>query len=103
MDTFLAATKGDTETLRNNLSEVLMTQGYQDLTGQIIRGVMKLVAELETTLGELVHLASDGVAKTDSSETLQSRGFGPVVPGIDHGPAVSGQGDVDSLLSGLGL
>ena len=31
------------------------------------------------------------------------RGFGPVVPGIDNGPAVSGQQDVDALLSGLGM
>jgi len=103
MDGFLAATKGDTETLRNNLSEVLMTQGYQDLTGQIIRGVMKLVAELEATLGELVHLAADGEPKSSDKEVPRGRGFGPAIPGIDHGPAVSGQQDVDSLLSGLGL
>jgi len=31
------------------------------------------------------------------------RGFGPMVPGIDRGPAVSGQQDVDALLSGLGM
>jgi chemotaxis protein CheZ len=103
MDGFLAAAKGDTEMLRNNLSEVLMTQGYQDISGQIIRGVMKLVAELETTLGELVHLAADGEPKNSSEPVRRGRGFGPAVPGIDHGPAVSGQQDVDSLLSGLGL
>ena len=34
------------------LSEVLLAQGYQDLTGQIIRGVIKLVGELETVLGD---------------------------------------------------
>jgi chemotaxis protein CheZ len=103
MDAFLEVTKGDTEALRTNLAEVLMTQGYQDITGQIIRGVMKLVAELETTLGELVHLAADGAAKPAGTDAHRQRGFGPAVPGIDHGPAVSGQQDVDSLLSGLGL
>jgi chemotaxis protein CheZ len=103
MDEFLVATQGDTEMLRNNLSEVLMTQGYQDITGQIIRGVMKLVAELETTLGELVHLAADGAPETTEVTGSRSHGYGPAVPGIDHGPAVSDQQDVDSLLSGLGL
>jgi len=103
MDAFLEVTKGDTESLRQNLSEVLMTQGYQDITGQIIRGVMKLVAELETTLGELVHLASDGASKSEKTGPQRARGYGPAVPGVDHGPAVSGQQDVDSLLSGLGL
>jgi chemotaxis protein CheZ len=102
MDAFLEVTQEDTDTLRRNLSEVLMTQGYQDLTGQIIRGVMKLVAELETTLGELVHLASDGTPRAPV-EKSDNRGFGPAVPGINHGVAVSGQQDVDSLLSGLGL
>jgi chemotaxis protein CheZ len=102
MDKFLEVTQEDTDTLRKNLAEVLMTQGYQDLTGQIIRGVMKLVAELETTLGELVHLAADGEPRK-TSEPGAKRGFGPAIPGIDHGPAVSGQQDVDSLLSGLGL
>jgi hypothetical protein len=32
-----------------------------------------------------------------------TRGFGPAVPGIDNGPSVSGQQDVDSLLAGLGM
>ena len=103
MDQFLGVTKADTETLQKNLAEVLLTQGYQDLTGQIIRGVMKLVSEIEVTLGELVHLAADGVEGAKSTGSQLARGYGPAVPGIDHGPAVSGQQDVDSLLSGLGL
>ena len=37
---------------------MLLAQGYQDLTGQIIRSVIALVGELETVLGELVALAN---------------------------------------------
>ena len=103
MDQFLEITQADTDTLRRNLAEVLLTQGYQDLTGQIIRGVMKLVSELEVTLGELVHLAADGEPREADADRERSRGYGPMVPGVDHGAAVSGQQDVDSLLSGLGL
>ncbi|WP_348240076.1 protein phosphatase CheZ, partial [Salmonella enterica] len=47
MDQFLAATRGDMEKVCGNLAEVVLAQGYQDLSGQIIRGVMKLVDELE--------------------------------------------------------
>lgn len=102
MGRFLDAAQTDTETVKRNLAEVLMTQGYQDLSGQIIRGVMKLVGELEIALGELVKISStDPTRKKSDAEPV--RGFGPAVPGINHGPSVSGQQDVDSLLSGLGL
>ena len=104
MDAFLTAASKDMGTVRGNLAEVLLTQGYQDLSGQIIRGVMKLVSELESALVELVRLSKKGTRSTkDVAVDTASRGFGPAVPGVDHGPAVSGQQDVDALLSGLGM
>jgi chemotaxis protein CheZ len=115
--------------VRSNLSEVLLTQGYQDLSGQIIRGVMALVDQLEQTLGELVRIAgsdNDSVAGaaagaaagatagtnagTDAADGCSgsgrdssARGHGPSVPGVNHGPAVCDQQDVDDLLSDLGM
>ena len=90
--------------VRSNLAEVLLAQGYQDLSGQIIRGVMTLVDELQEALGELVRIAGPVEdAASCSSESGSVRGHGPVVPGIDHGQAVSGQQDVDALLSDLGM
>jgi chemotaxis protein CheZ len=105
LDVFLEASRVDMDKVRGNLSEVLMAQGYQDLSGQIIRGVMKLVAELETALVDLVRLSRTGphaMAPAAPADGMH-RGFGPTVPGIDNGPAVSGQQDVDSLLAGLGM
>ena len=103
LDVFLEAARSDMGSVRNNLAEVLMAQGYQDLSGQIIRGVMKLVGELELALVELVRLSkTHGDARRGLSEDTR-RGFGPAIPGIDHGPAVSDQEDVDALLSGLGV
>ena len=103
MDAFLQAACGDMNKVRVNLSEVLLAQGYQDLSGQIIRGVMKLVTELEIALVDLVRLSQTGAraARHISEETR--RGFGPPIPGIKTEPAVSGQQDVDALLSGLGV
>jgi chemotaxis protein CheZ len=104
MDEFLEAARTDMDKVRGNLAEVLLAQGFQDLSGQIIRGVMKLVGELESALVELVRLSKTHGEKTTkrlSDETR--RGFGPAVPGINNGPAVSGQQDVDSLLAGLGM
>lgn len=105
MDVFLDAARTDMGKVRSNLSEVLLTQGYQDLSGQIIRGVMKLVGELETALVELVRLSKKGSKSEQNSAAADhpQRGFGPAVPGVDHGPAVGGQQDVDALLLGLGM
>jgi chemotaxis protein CheZ len=105
VDGFLRSAQTDTETVRANLAEVLMTQGYQDLSGQIIRGVIKLVTEVELTLSELVKMATlersdDGKPKDRYQST---RGHGPVVPGVEHGVVVGDQIDVDALLSNLGM
>jgi chemotaxis protein CheZ len=102
MDQFLEAARGDMDQVRGNLAEVVLAQGYQDLSGQIIRGVMKLVGELEIALVELVRLSKNGGVTKRAIEDTR-RGFGPVIPGINNGPAVSGQSDVDSLLAGLGM
>jgi chemotaxis protein CheZ len=101
---FLSETRTRMEAVRQNLSAVLLAQGYQDLTGQIIRGVMKLVGELEHSLGDLVRLSAGtaGPAGLPASDAT-CRGFGPVVPGVDHGAHVDGQQDVDALLSDLGM
>jgi chemotaxis protein CheZ len=102
MDAFLPAAQADSETIRRNLSEVLLTQGYQDLTGQIIRGVIELVREIESVLAELARLS--GVDQEHAvAGGASSHGSGPVVPGVTLGEVASGQQDVDALLSGLGM
>lgn len=102
MDRFLVSARTDSELVRANLAEVLLAQGYQDLTGQIIRGVMNLVAEVESALVELTRLAHAADETAERPARPQSNGCGPAVPGVDS-PAevVSGQQDVDALLSGL--
>jgi len=113
MDAFLPAVQADAELVRRNLNEVVLTQGYQDLTGQIIRGVMQLVQELETALVDLTRISSQGVNSLNGmngasgiepeEKPSSSQGFGPVVPGVTKGVVASGQDDVDSLLAGLGM
>jgi chemotaxis protein CheZ len=97
--TLIAASMG---AVRSNLGEVLITQGYQDLSGQIIRGVMKLIQELEVALAELLRIAGPENG-ADGAEAYAKGTAGPEVPGVDHGITVSGQQDVDALLSELGV
>jgi chemotaxis protein CheZ len=102
VEAFLPAVRTDSEQIRRNLADVLLAQGYQDLTGQIIRSVIKLVGELEETLASLTKLSGDVVEHATLGEN-PDQGHGPVVPGVTRGEVASGQTDVDELLSGLGM
>jgi len=102
IEAFLPSARTDSEQVRRNLADVLLAQGYQDLTGQIIRSVMKLVEELETALANLAKLSGGNVEHLSiGAEAPQQPG--PVVPGVTKGEVASGQTDVDALLSGLGM
>jgi chemotaxis protein CheZ len=104
MDTFLPAARADSDTVRANLAEVLLAQGYQDLTGQIIRSVSHLVEEVEKTLNDLARLARGEAASAQSADPARSpSNSGPVVPGVSGDATVSDQSDVDALLSDLGM
>lgn len=104
IDKFLLATRTDSDTVRANLNEVLLAQDYQDLTGQIIRGVMTLVSEVEVVLVDLARLAGAQPGETTPTAEELARGTGPVVPGVEQGAAVvNGQAELDALLSDLGM
>jgi chemotaxis protein CheZ len=106
---FLERALKDTDQVRGHLSEMLMAQGYQDITGQIIRGVVALVGELETVLGQLVRIANGDEtmrqvrALPEAARDDLQRGVGPTVPGVRDTNAVSDQDDIDALLSKLGV
>ena len=105
-DFFPRITAGNVE-LNDHLNEILMAQGFQDLTGQIIRRVIGLVHDVEEGLVDLIKMS--GVPqKTDegkvADDALDITAEGPVVPGVDHtSETVNGQDDVDDLLSSLGF
>ena len=105
LSSFLKVTQTNSEALHDKLSEVLMAQGYQDITGQVIRKVITLVNDVGLKLVELVRLSGHRVRSRENKDGMQSNNSpqGPVVPGVDKGDVVSGQDDVDDLLSSLGF
>ena len=103
VEAFLGETVARMKSLRSRLAEVLLAQGYQDLSGQILRSVMTLVDELEVALGDLVRIGNLDSAASAAAAPRSAAGYGPVVPGVAHGATVSGQQDVDAMLSGLGF
>ncbi len=79
--------------VRHNLTEIGLTQSYQDLTGQIIRRVAGIVRKVHEGFGAL------GLPPRD--EAVEPALAGPAVRGLDR-HAVS-QDDADALLADLGL
>ncbi len=87
--------------VKEHLTTVLLAQEYQDLTGQIIKKVINLVGEVEDKLVGLIQLTGAPQIKTATEDS--SSLDGPPVPGIAHQDTVSGQDEVDDLLSSLGF
>jgi len=103
---FLQNTAQDSNELHDKMNEIMMAQGFQDITGQIIKKVIKLVQDVESRLIHLVKLSGNAhTSKNDEQIRKQKMAEedGPVVPGVTQSQVVSGQDDVDDLLSSLGF
>lgn len=103
IEQFLGDIEHESSVMKNNLTEVLMAQDFQDLTGQIIKRVITLVEEVEGNLVELIRLTGQQLA-TEKKETVDAiTAEGPQVPGVGNNDVMQGQDDVDDLLSSLGF
>jgi len=108
MGAFIDSTIVSSQGLGTNLSDILLAQDYQDLTGQVIKRVIQLVQEIEGSLVELVKTASSveelaGIEKAQKVEKDAIEAEGPIINKEERVDVVSGQDDVDDLLSSLGF
>jgi chemotaxis protein CheZ len=103
VDALLDITTRNGQALHRYLSDILMAQDFQDLTGQIIRKVIELVHDVEEKLVQLIRLSGRKPQKRDDGPLRSRIDSGPVVPGVEAGDVVKGQDDVDDLLSSLGF
>ncbi|MGG4603240.1 protein phosphatase CheZ [Paenalcaligenes sp. Me131] len=95
---FLDLVGRHSKSTQENLMEIIMAQDFQDLTGQVIQGMLKVIGTIET---ELVQVLIDSVPPEKREETAGLLN-GPV---IDTAAAdvVTDQDQVDDLLSSLGF
>jgi chemotaxis protein CheZ len=113
MDDFLKNGNDDSAKLTGLLTEVLMAQGYQDLTGQVIRRVIELVKEVEDNLVYMLTMfggvdPKDGVEVVEKpnkseNEADKIKAEGPILDADSREDVASDQDDVDDLLSSLGF
>jgi chemotaxis protein CheZ len=111
LDKLLSDAAIDADALNTLLTEILMAQGYQDLTGQVIRRVIELVKEVEDSLVSMLTAFGDVAELTlieDNPQTSKKKtdivkAEGPIIDADTRDDVVSGQDDVDDLLSSLGF
>lgn len=82
------------------LTEIMMAQDFQDLTGQVIKKIVALAQELESGL---MGLLLDVVPEERKTEQLTSLMNGPVVNAEGRTDVVVNQAQVDDLLDSLGF
>lgn len=109
VDAFLDQMDDGTTLLNKSLQDIMLEQGYQDLTGQVIKRVIGLVTNVEDELVTLMRIAGQveqmtGVAVDKVKNKVDTlAGEGPQIHADKRSDVMSGQDDVDDLLSSLGF
>ena len=89
-----------TQATHAQLTEIMMAQDFQDLTGQVIKKVVSLAQELESGL---MNVLVQVMPETKRTEEVASLMNGPVVNTEGRTDIVVNQEQVDDLLDSLGF
>ncbi len=114
LDVFFDNMDTSTTKLNENLQNIILEQGFQDLTGQVLKRVISLVSEVEENLVSLVRIAGQvesvvGIKpeeereKAAATKVADIKGEGPQVKAKEREDVVNNQDEVDDLLSSLGF
>ncbi len=86
--------------VRTQLNEIMMAQDFQDLTGQVIKRIIAVAQELETSLMNVLLQVVPESKKNDKVTDLMQ---GPVISAEGRTDVVVNQEQVDDLLDSLGF
>lgn len=91
---------GKTQAIHAQLTEIMMAQDFQDLTGQVIKKVVELAQKMEQQLLSILLESMPPEVRAEAPEGLLN---GPVVNGEGRSDVVHSQSQVDDLLESLGF
>lgn len=104
VQSFMSHSQHDSNRLRELLNEILMAQDFQDLTGQMIRRVIDLVREVEHNLVSMLTVFGDNAIESfPVVKDNKIEAEGPIMNAELREDVVTGQDEVDDLLSSLGF
>lgn len=102
---FLAAQKAGLQQVEHNLMDILMAQGFQDLSGQAIRKVNGILGDLQKDLIALLTYANHvkSMSQTLPVQLAIADAESPEEEPEEPQEAALAQGSVDDLLASLGF
>jgi len=98
--TFLLDVPRQTRATNAQLTEIMMAQDFQDLTGQVIKKIVEVTQKMEQQLLELLVENAPPAADADAHSGLLN---GPVINAKGRTDVVTSQDQVDDLLESLGF
>ncbi|MDX1351605.1 MAG: protein phosphatase CheZ [Thiomicrorhabdus sp.] len=106
----LASIQPEMNKISESLTNIMLAQSYQDLTGQVLNRVIFVISSLEQSLIQLIessghdyHAIPDRVLSEEEQRAKEMHGMGPNVTQATKKDIVESQDDIDSLLSDLGI
>jgi chemotaxis protein CheZ len=97
---FFAGLDGQADRTQAILTDIMLAQDFHDLTGQVIRKVVKLAQDLEE---QLVRLLLETTPPEQRKRVESEKLAGPVVNPEGRSDVVTDQAQVDDLLASLGF
>ncbi|CAH1386277.1 protein phosphatase CheZ [Candidatus Nitrotoga sp. M5] len=97
---FLLEVPKQAKVTNSYLTEIMMAQDFQDLTGQIIKKIVDVTQQMETQLVELLVESVPSATNVDMHAGLLN---GPQVNASGRTDVVSNQNQVDDLLESMGF
>ena len=84
----------------NVLSDIMMAQDFQDLSGQVIKKVIDIITRTEI---QLVQLLVDSTPRPEGKEEVEFTGETHQLQGPQNTATALAQNDVDDLLASMGF
>ena len=97
---FLRKVPEQTRATNAQLTEIMMAQDFQDLTGQVIKKVVDMAQAMEA---QLLKLLVEAMPEELRAETPSGLLNGPVINALGRTDVVANQAQVDDLLESLGF
>lgn len=103
MDQFFTSIQQQSDKVKIKMTDIMMAQDYQDLTGQMIKQVITMVQEVEEKMVRLVAISGATLKDKTHAHKDGSMAHGPQLPTADKREVATNQDEVDDLLASLGF